>query len=161
MKPAVLIAVAALLVAAPAAAQNASQIASVRGGANCAGCNLFQADLGNLTLKNRNLSRARLRQSDMSAAIMNGTNFSGADLRDVNAYGALFTGANFTGADLTNATFVGAYLQGAKLSGANLSGANFSGAEMDRASGLTQSQLNQACGDESTRLPSGMSIPGC
>ena len=161
MKPAVLVADVALLTAGPALAQNAGQIASVRGGASCAGCNLFQADLGNLTLKNRNLSRARLRQSDMSAAIMNGTNFSGADLRDVNAYGALFTGANFIGADLTNATFVGAYLQGAKLSGANLSGANFSGAEMDRASGLTQSQLSKACGDETTRLPSGLRIPNC
>jgi uncharacterized protein YjbI with pentapeptide repeats len=161
MKPAALVAIAVLLVAAPAAAQNAGQIASVRGGASCAGCNLFQADLGNLTLKNKNLSHARLRQADMSAAIMNGTNFSGADLRDVNAYGALFTSANFTGADLTNATLVGAYLQGAKMSGANLSGANFSGAEMDRASGLTQSQLNKACGDDSTRLPGGMRIPSC
>ena len=131
MKPAVLLAAAALLVAGPALAQNAGQIASVRGGASCAGCNLFQADLGNLTLKNKNLSRARLRQAEMSAAILNGTNFSGADLRDVNAYGALFTGANF------------------------------SGAEMDRASGLTQSQLNRACGDESTRLPNGMRIPNC
>jgi uncharacterized protein YjbI with pentapeptide repeats len=161
MKPAVHIAAVALLAAGPAAAQNASQIASVRGGASCAGCNLFQADLGNLTLKNKNLSRARLRQAEMSAAILNGTNFSGADLRDVNAYGALFTSANFTGADLTNATFVGAYLQGARLSGANLTGANFSGAEMDRAIGLTQSQLNKACGDESTRLPSGLRISSC
>ena len=161
MKPAVLVAAAALLVAGPALGQNAGQIASVRGGASCAGCNLFQADLGNLTLKSKNLSRARLRQAEMSAAIMNGTNFAGADLRDVNAYGALFTGANFAGADLTNATFVGAYLQGAKLSGANLTGTNFSGAEMDRASGLTQSQLNKACGDESTRLPRGLRIPNC
>lgn len=161
MKPAVLIAAVALLVAGPAAAQNASQIASVRDGANCAGCNLFQADLGNLTLKGKNLSRARLRQAEMSAAILNGTNFSGADLRDVNAYGALFTSANFTGADLTNATFVGAYLQGARLSGANLTGANFSGAEMDRAIGLTQSQLNKACGDDSTRLPGGLHISSC
>jgi len=161
MKPVVLIAAVALLAAGPAAAQNASQIASVRGGASCAGCNLFQADLGNLTLKGKNLSRARLRQAEMSAAILNGTNFSGADLRDVNAYGALFTSANFTGADLTNATFVGAYLQGARLSGANLTGTNFSGAEMDRAIGLTQSQLNKACGDESTRLPSGLRISSC
>lgn len=150
-----------LAVALPAAAQNASQISSVRGGANCSGCNLFQADLGNLTLKNKNLSKARLRQADLQVAILNGSNLSGADMRDVNAYGALFTSANLSGADLTHATFVGAYLQGAKLSGANLTGANFSGAEMDRAVGLSQSQLNQACGDASTRLPSGMRIPNC
>ena len=150
-----------LAVALPAAAQNASQISSVKGGADCAGCNLFQADLGNLTLKNKNLSKARLRQADLQVAIMNGTNFSGADLRDVNAYGALFTSANFGGADLTHATFVGAYLQGANFSGATLSGANFSGAEMDRAVGLSQHQLNSACGDGTTQLPRGLAIPAC
>ena len=44
---------------------------------------------------------------------------------------------------------------------ANLEGANFSGAEMDRAQGLTQSQLNRACGDASTRLPPGLRLPPC
>ena len=161
MKPAVLAAAAAFLIASPAVAQNAGQIASVRGGANCAGCNLFQADLGKLNASSRNLSGARLRQADLSAVVMNRANFSGADLRDVNAYGGVFTGANFSGADLTNATFVGTYLQGARFGGANLSGANFSGAEMDRATGLTQSQLDRACGDESTRLPAGLRISSC
>ena len=97
----------------------------------------------------------------MSAAILNRTNFARADLRDVNAYGAVFTGANFAGADLTNASLVGVYLQGANLSGAKLQGANLSGAEMDRARGLGQNQLNQACGDETTRLPPGLRIPAC
>ena len=41
--------IAALLaVAAPALAQNAGQIASVRRGASCAGCNLFQGDFSGL-----------------------------------------------------------------------------------------------------------------
>jgi uncharacterized protein YjbI with pentapeptide repeats len=92
---------------------------------------------------------------------MNRTNFSGGDLRDVNAYGGVFGGASFARADLTNASFVGAYLESANFSGANLSGVNFSGAEMDRAVGLSQGQLNRACGDDSTRLPRGLSIPGC
>ena len=30
-----------------------------------------------------------------------------------------------------------------------------------RASGLTQGRLNQACGDEATRLPRGLTIPHC
>jgi uncharacterized protein YjbI with pentapeptide repeats len=73
----------------------------------------------------------------------------------------VFTGASFARADLTNASFVGAYLQGANLSGAKLLGVNFSGAEMDRATGLKQGQLSQACGDDSTLLPRGLSIPRC
>lgn len=152
---------AALVSAAPALAQNPSQIAKVRGGASCPGCNLFQADLANLTLRGQNLAKARLRQADLSAAVMNRANFSGGDLRDVNAYGGVFGGASFARTDLTNASFVGAYLESANFSGANLSGVNFSGAEMDRAVGLSQGQLNRACGDDSTRLPRGLSIPGC
>src|SRR3954469_25610198 len=151
MKPIALFSALAVLALASAAdAQNAGQIASVRNGASCPRCNLFQADLTNLELKNKNLAGARLRQADFSTAIMNRTSFAGGDLRDVNAYGAVLTGASFAHADLTNASFVGAYLQGANFSGAKLSGVNFSGAEMDRAVGLTQGQLNQACGDDST-----------
>ena len=84
---------------------------------------------------------------------------SEADLRDVEAYGGVFSGSNFSGANLTNASFVGAYLDGASFAGATLTGANFGGASLQRASGLSQSRLNQACGDESTQLPRGLSIP--
>jgi uncharacterized protein YjbI with pentapeptide repeats len=162
MKPIALLAALALVAgAAPASAQNAGQIASVRNGASCPRCNLFQADLSNLELKSKNLTGARLRQADFSTAVMNRTSFAGGDLRDVNAYGAVLTGASFARADLTNASFVGAYLQGANFTGAKLSGVNFSGAEMNRAVGLTQGQLNQACGDDSTLIPRGFSIPRC
>lgn len=165
MKPIALLAAAtlgaALFAAHPVSAQNAGQIAAVRNGANCPRCNLFQADLSNLTLKGKNLAGARLRQADLSTAVMNRTSFAGGDLRDVNAYGAVLSGASFARADLTNASFVGAYLQGANFTGARLVGVNFSGAEMGRAAGLKQSQLNQACGDDSTLLPRGLSIPRC
>jgi len=93
--------------------------------------------------------------------VMNRASFAGADLRDVNAYGGVFGGASFAGANLTNASFVGAYLVGARFAGANLSGVNFSGAELDRASGLTQGQLDRACGDQATRLPRGLRVPAC
>jgi uncharacterized protein YjbI with pentapeptide repeats len=163
MRPFALAAAAliALAVTHPAFAQNAGQIEHSRGGASCPRCNLFQADFSNLELKDRNYAGARLRQADMSAAVMNHTTMAGADLRDVNAYGAVFTGVSFAGANLTNASFVGTYLQGANFRGANLSGVNFSGAEMDRAIGLTQGQLNAACGDASTTLPRGLHLRSC
>lgn len=163
MKP-ILTAVLALTVAAaalPAAAQNAGQIARVRGGASCAGCNLFQANLSGLQARGLNLSGARLRQADLSLSVMNRTRFSNADLRDVEAYGGVFSSSNFAGANLTNASFVGAYLDGSNFSGATLAGANFAGATLARATGLTQSRLNQACGDEATQLPRGLTIPHC
>lgn len=163
MKPILILATVAAMVltALPASAQNAGQIARVRGGANCSGCNLFQGDFSGLEARGLNLSGARLRQSDLSLSTMNRTRFSNADLRDVEAYGGVFSSSSFAGANLTNASFVGAYLEGANFSGATLSGANFSGASLTRATGLSQSRLNQACGDEATRLPSGLRIPRC
>jgi uncharacterized protein YjbI with pentapeptide repeats len=149
------------LLAGPAVAQDMGQIGSVQRGAHCAGCNLFQAELAGHSLGGRNLSHARLRQADLSLSVAPRANLAGADLRDLNAFGAVFSSANFAGADLTNANFVGAHLEGANLRGANLTGANFSGAEMASASGLSQGQLNGACGDQATRLPRGLMLPAC
>jgi uncharacterized protein YjbI with pentapeptide repeats len=165
MKP-VLIALALSLAASlaslgPAMAQNATQIAKVNAGGSCPHCNLFQADFGNKVMERRNLAGARLRQSDLSLSALDYTTMAHADLRDVNGYAGRFTGVNFAGADMTNSTFVGAYLSGANFSQAKLSGANLSGAEMAKAKGLTQSQLNAACGDEKTTLPRGLHIPAC
>lgn len=165
MKPTLISTLAAALmvasVALPASAQNAGQIGRVRGGASCPGCNLFQGDFGGLEARGLNLAGARLRQSDMSLSVMNRTRFSGADMRDVEAYGGVFSSSNFSRADLTNASFVGTFLEGANFSGATLVGTNFSGAQLVRATGLTQAQLNRACGDEATRLPGNLRIPAC
>ena len=152
---------AAAATALPASAQNAGQIARVQGGSSCAGCNLFQGSFSGLQARGLNLSGSRLRQADLSLSVMNRTRFSNADLRDVEAYGGVFSGSSFAGANLTNASFVGAYLDGANFSGATLSGTNFAGASLDRATGLSQARLNQACGDEATQLPPGLSIPRC
>ena len=163
MKSAVLLAasITALACALPAEAQNAGQIARVRGGASCAGCNLFQGDFSGLEARGLNLSGARLRQANLSLVVMNRARFSGADLRDVDAYGGVFSSANLSRADLTNSSWVGAYLEGSSFAGATLNGANFSGARLTRATGLTQRQLSTACGDASTALPRGLSIPAC
>ncbi len=162
MKPLVLAAgLAALIAALPVQAQNAGQIARVRSSASCPGCNLFQGDFSGLEANGLNLSGARIRQADLSLVVMNRTRFTGADLRDVEAYGGVFSSSNFARADLTNSSWVGAYLDGSSFAGATLTGANLSGARLARATGLTQRQLNGACGDASTVLPRGLSIPAC
>ena len=93
--------------------------------------------------------------------MLNRTRFNRADMRDVNAYGGVFSSASFAGANLTNAGFVGSHLRGANFSGATVVGTDFSGADMSGARGLTQSQLDRACGDGTTVLPSGLHIPPC
>jgi len=82
------------------------------------------------------------------------SNLSGAVLRKANLSRAVLRGVNLSGADLSGANLSGAALGLADLSGANLSGTVLSGAE-----DLTQEQLEEANGDESTRLPSDLKPP--
>lgn len=133
----------------------------VRGGASCAGCDLFQIDLAYQTVSGRDFSRARIRQADLSVAIADRANFARANASLTNFFGARLTGADFTEANLSETTFVGAYLGGARFANAVLTGADFSGAELASARGLTQEQLNTACGDTTTILPTGLTIPSC
>jgi uncharacterized protein YjbI with pentapeptide repeats len=156
------IAAAALIAVLPAAAQDPVQIAAVqKGRMDCAKCNLFQADFSYTDLHGRNFAGARLRQSELSLTEFDNANLAGANLSIANAFGARFAQANLTGADMKVGVFVGAYFGGANLKGADLAGANFSGAELETARGLTQAQLNAACGDAATSLPAGLKIPAC
>ncbi len=150
-----------LLIAFPAESQSASDIAKVKSGQSCTECNLFQADFSYQGLRNTDLSKSRLRQASLSLSTMNGVNFAGANLSVANLFGGRFTGANFSGANLQNSTLVGAYFSGANFAGANLNGANLGGAELQQARGLTQAQLNKACGDAFTQLQKGLTIPRC
>lgn len=162
MKQLIAITLALSTIAFPAFAQNQSQIDSVMAGKkSCAGCNLFQAALMNQDLSRKNFAGARLRQSDMSLATLDYSNLTGTDLSIANLYGVRATGANFSRANLERASLVGAYFSGANFSRANLNGANISGAELGRARGLTQAQLNGACGDEATELPRGLHVRSC
>lgn len=133
----------------------------VAGGANCAGCDLFQINLAYQSVAGRDFSGARVRQADFSLATVDSARFQGANLSLTNFFGARLSGADLREANLEGATFVGAYLGGARFEGAALNGANFSGAELDLARGLSQAQLNTACGDATTTLPQGFTIPTC
>jgi uncharacterized protein YjbI with pentapeptide repeats len=162
-------ALAIVALAAPALAQpitseaeRARTVDSVKQGRqSCANCDLFQAEFSYLELSNRNFSGARLRQADLDIASFNNVRFNGADLSVVNAFGARFTAASFVGANLAQGNFVGAHFESANLARARLDGAIFSGADLSEARGLTQAQLNRACGDAATRLPAGLTIPAC
>lgn len=133
----------------------------VRGGESCVRCDLFQIDLAFQSIAGRDFSGARLRQGDLQLAIADRTRFHGANASLVNFFGARLGHADFSDANLEQAAFVGAYLGYARFDGAALTGANFSGAELTGARGLTQEQLNTACGDATTVLPAGMTIPAC
>lgn len=133
----------------------------VRGGASCPNCDLFQIDLSYQNIAGRNFSGARIRQSDLSLVTADRARFSGANMSLVNGFGGRFAHADFTDANLSHGIGVGAYFGGARFHRARIEGMDFSGAELAGAIGLTQEQLNTACGDATTTLPPRMTIPPC
>ena len=89
------------------------------------------------------------RGKDRRGADLIGARLTGADLRGADLRGAYLIGADLTGADLRRADLIGADLRDANLAAADLTGAIF----------LTRTQLNAALGDQSTKIPDGLTRP--
>ena len=124
-----------------------SAVASIKAGHHdCPHCNLAGADLSNQCVKNGNLQ---------------GANFAGAKLFLMCMSYADFRGASFRGTDLSGANLAHAKLDGADFSGARLTITSFKGTDLSRAKGLTQKQLDQACGDAATISPAGLHVKTC
>jgi len=146
-------------------------------GADLSGANLIEADLCGANLSGANLSGANLRGALLIGAVLRGANLveadlSGADLSQVGPiYRVDLIEANLSGANLIEADLCGANLSGANLSGANLSGADLigadlrltansvRGADLSKTKNLTQEQINEAIGDEHTKLPDHLQPP--
>ncbi len=144
-----------------ALAQDAGEVARAEAGKDCKNCNLFQADLAFKDMPGVNFAGSRLRQADLSLVTFDGASLAGANVSIANLFGGRFEGVDFGYADLTESSLVGGYFGGANLTGARLSGANIAGAELAGAKGLTQSQLDGACGDAATTLPTGLKVKFC
>jgi len=149
--------------------------------ANLSGANLSDAILSGAYLIRANLSGADLSGADLSGANLTVANLSGANLVFAYLDGADLTAAKLSGAHLSDAILSGvnlhvanlsgailhgvnlhvANLSGANLSDANLSGADLSDADLSNARNLTQTQLDEACGNASTKLPEGLTVKAC
>ncbi len=126
---------------------DAHAVASIKAGHHdCPACNLAGADLTNQCVKQGNLEGAR---------------FDGATLVLMCMSYANFKGASFRGADLSGANLAHARLDNADFTNANLSIASIKGTDLTRTRGLTQPQLDKACGDAGTKVPTGMKVRTC
>jgi len=139
---------------------------------------LSAADLEAANMSGADLAHARLNQANLSAAnlsnaLLDHADFAGANLTKVNLCGASLRSATLSTADLEAADMSGADLLHARLNQANLSAANLSnalldhadfasanltkvnlcGASLRHAKNLTQSQLEETIGSDSTILP--------
>lgn len=108
---------------------------------------------------NRWRSREAALRPDLSTADLHGLNLVMADLRHAILRGADLSLANLEGADLREADLNAANLVGARLIGADLQGADLRGTDLRTAEDLTIEQLEEALGNDETRLPDGLPRP--
>ena len=138
--------VLALSIAHTAAADPAA-VASIKAGHHdCPHCVLAGADLTNQCVKSGNLE---------------GADFDGAKLVLMCMSYADFRGATFRNTDLAGANLAHARLDGADFSGAVLTITSIKGTDLTLVRGLTQAQLDQACGDAATRVAPGLHVKTC
>ena len=146
--PFALVAFTALMAAnQPADASFLDKVDSVKTeGHGCPYCTLAGTNLSNQCLQNSDF-----RGADLDRAQMVLTCLSGSDLRN----------AKLRGADLSGANLRNSKLDGADFTGATLVSTSFKHTDLTRAKGLTQAQLDKACGDAETKAPDGMSVRTC
>jgi len=112
----------------------------------CPKCVLSGADLSNQCLQGANFTGADLDHARLVLTCLSGANLKGASLRRADLSGANFLHADFGSADLTGAVF---------------SATSIKGAQLKHAKGLTQQQIDAACGDAETELPPGLTVKLC
>ena len=138
---------AVILLASPAMAADPAAVAKIKGGiVDCVGCDLAGADLSNTCVTQHDL---------------HGADFTGADASLMCMSFADFTNVSFRGTDLSGANMAGAKMNGADLTGAKTSITSFLGTDLRKVKGLTQKQLDVACGDTTTKLPPGLKVHTC
>ncbi len=137
----------------------------------CEDCDLSGRILAGARMTHSNFSRsdfsnAVLARADASHSEFNGADFTQADLTrvrlvDASCPQARFERARLAQADARGADFTRATFAQADVTRMNLEEADLSGADLRSALGLTQTQLDQACGDHRTRLPHGLRVSRC
>lgn len=157
-----------------ALAANPKDVARARDASTIPNC--VKCDLTGAKLTEGFFQLANMIDADLSGANFDRANMAGAQLNNVKAVNTSFVYTNFSGARLDNGDFSGAnfsnawlnwtWFAGAKFDGANFAGAKMPGAQLynadlSKAIGLTQDQVDKACGDYSTKLPPGMRVPAC
>ncbi|MBL8548093.1 MAG: pentapeptide repeat-containing protein [Hyphomonadaceae bacterium] len=140
-------------------------------GGVCEECDLSGRILTGARMTHSNFSRsdfsnAVLTRADASHSDFGGADFTQADLSrarliDASCPHARFERARLQQADARGADFTRATFANADVTRMNLEDADLSGADLRRARGLTQAQLDQACGDRRTRLPHGLRVGSC
>ncbi|MGF1593892.1 MAG: pentapeptide repeat-containing protein [Kiloniellaceae bacterium] len=133
-------------------------------GADLSGAILTKAngDRANFTgaiLKGADLGKAEMSRTDFTGADFTGAVMEKAELGRAILAGSRLDGADLSRAEVARAVFAGASLVGTDMTGAYTYLARFEATDLSRVKGLTQRQLDDACGDTGTVLPEGLTAP--
>ena len=133
-------------------------------GADLSGADMSKARADRTEFQDANLSRVNLSKAELPRANLAGADLSGADMSKAELPRAVFTKTQLAGANMRYTTIARADFRGTTLNGVNLGGAymlltHFEGADLSRAKGLIQQQIEIACGDDKTKLPSNLQRP--
>lgn len=112
----------------------------------CPNCTLTGKDYSNQCLQFANFEGAKLDGAKMVLTCLSHANLKSASLR---------------GADLSGANLFQSKLDAADFTGAVMSSTSLKDADLSRTKGLTQAQLDTACGDAKTRVPKGLTVKMC
>ena len=149
-------------------------------GANVTKANLVRTSLAQSDITGADFDKAEGYRSDFPAVKAMGASFVAAELQRSDFSGAELNDADFTKAELGRAVFSGATLANTNFAMANLSRALFNdasfagvvdftdafmfltrieGVDLTQAKGLKQDQIALSCGDDTTKLPQGLTAP--
>lgn len=133
-----------------------------------------QANMNNANLAKAESSRAKFIQTQFNSASFEKSvffrgDFTAADMSKANLHKSEFSRTNFQSAILTDATVTFANIARANFRETTLVNTDFTsswtfltrfeGVNLSAAKGLTQGQIDIACGDDKTLLPTGLAAP--
>ena len=142
--------------------------------------NLVRASLAGSQAQNANFEGAIASRTDFSRGNFESANFLKAEISRSNFSNSNLQNANLSKADFSRVNFFNANMKGVDLSFTNISRASLQdviidegfslvgsymfltrigGLDLTGVKGLKQWQINMACGNDSTKLPEGLSKP--
>ncbi len=132
--------------------------------ADLTGSDLTKAQGSRVNFQKANLAGVTLQKSELPRADFSKANLENADLSKAELGRAVFAEADLNGADLSYSNVARANFSEAQLENVDLTRAytyltRIEGVDLSKTIGLTQEQLELACGDSHTELPNGLERP--
>jgi uncharacterized protein YjbI with pentapeptide repeats len=129
-------------------------------GANFKRIEAYRSDFSNASANGASFANAELQRAEFGGAQLNDADFQKAELGRADFDKAVLANVNFSFANLSRATLSGAVIKGPmSFSGAFMYLTRIEGVDLSNATGLQQAQLNLACGDNATKLPTWLKVP--